>query len=253
MSSNPFVGSTIGPRYATARPAFHHEVVALLADRLPAPRRALDVGCGTGLSTRPLGEIADEVVGIDISGDMLAATTGAPGVRFMRCSAQDLAFRDASFGLVTTSSSIHWIDRDAFLPEAVRVLSTDGHLVTYDDHFRAEMREVPVFSPWMHDVYATTFPQPPRDWFEPSQAPPHLFRHVWSAELRRDWPMSLDGLTRYLMTQSNTLAVVHAGTKSEADVTRWLEHEMAPFFDHDRAVVRHLGFVTRIACLVRGS
>jgi predicted TPR repeat methyltransferase len=61
---NPFVGAAVAARYARARPQLHDRVVALLEERLPPPRLALDLACGTGLSTRPLSSFAASVVGV---------------------------------------------------------------------------------------------------------------------------------------------------------------------------------------------
>ena len=43
---NPFLDQVVAQRYAEARPRLHDHVVALLAKRIPAPDRALDMGCG---------------------------------------------------------------------------------------------------------------------------------------------------------------------------------------------------------------
>jgi predicted TPR repeat methyltransferase len=94
---NPFVGEAVAARYAQARPSLHHHVARLLADRLPKPRRALDVGCGTGLSTRPLGSFADIVVGIHESEAMLRDRTTGDGQHYVRAVAERLPFRDAAF------------------------------------------------------------------------------------------------------------------------------------------------------------
>jgi predicted TPR repeat methyltransferase len=69
--TNPFVGQSVATRYAEVRPPLHDRVVRLLAERLPKPERALDLGCGTGLSTRPMSSFAHTVIGVDVSEEML--------------------------------------------------------------------------------------------------------------------------------------------------------------------------------------
>jgi ubiquinone/menaquinone biosynthesis C-methylase UbiE len=127
-AENPFVGSDVARRYAQARPDFHAEVVALITERLPSVRRGLDVGCGTGLSTRPLAKIADVCVGVDVSAEMLseALARTSPHVYFVAGTAERLPFTDGAFELVTVSSAAHWFDQEAFLTEARRVMRSSG-------------------------------------------------------------------------------------------------------------------------------
>jgi ubiquinone/menaquinone biosynthesis C-methylase UbiE len=72
---NPFATRTVAKRYASARPNLHHHVTPILLERVPQPRRALDLGCGTGLSTGALRGFATVVVGVDASNYMLATRT----------------------------------------------------------------------------------------------------------------------------------------------------------------------------------
>jgi ubiquinone/menaquinone biosynthesis C-methylase UbiE len=90
--TNPFVGRRVAERYARARPPLHDRAVGLMKERLSPPRLALDLGCGTGLSTRPLASFAEAVVGIDISRDMLTAARGDRSIRFVAGEAEHLPF-----------------------------------------------------------------------------------------------------------------------------------------------------------------
>src|SRR6266566_3385197 len=71
---NFFASESAAQRYAKGRPYFHLIVIGRIKKRLALTfpvRRALDVGCGTGLSTMALKEIAERVVGIDSSAEMI--------------------------------------------------------------------------------------------------------------------------------------------------------------------------------------
>ena len=57
-------------------------------------RRALDVGCGTGLSSVALLDLAGEVVGIDAALAMLRHASRAQGVRYVASGAEALPFRE---------------------------------------------------------------------------------------------------------------------------------------------------------------
>jgi len=105
---NPFVDEVVAQRYAEARPRLHDHVVALLTERIPAPDRALDMGCGTGLSTKPLTSFARVVVGVDVSEEMLTARAGHVDAHFVRARAERLPFREDAFDLATAASAIRW-------------------------------------------------------------------------------------------------------------------------------------------------
>lgn len=74
------------------------------------PRRILDLGCGSGLSTLELRRAfkGAEIVGADISPDMLkAAAKRLPGVKFVAGDAAD--FDTSGFDLVFANAVFHWV------------------------------------------------------------------------------------------------------------------------------------------------
>jgi len=112
--------------YATARPWLHPEVFSLarkVAGIGAAVGWALDVGCGTGLSSLALFGLARQVVGTDASIDMLRRAHRASGVRYAAATGESLPFRDGAFDLIVACGSIDWIDRARFLPRAAALLA----------------------------------------------------------------------------------------------------------------------------------
>ena len=79
--------------YALCRPRFHAEVmariVAALGLRSKMPR-ALDVGCGTGLSTSPLTRLAHAAIGMDPARQMVSAAEPEVGVHYLVSAGEQL-------------------------------------------------------------------------------------------------------------------------------------------------------------------
>jgi SAM-dependent methyltransferase len=235
---NHFVTAATARRYARGRP-FHHplvmERIRRFTKRTTPFARALDVGCGTGMSTAALKSISDEVVGLDPSDAMLAHAPKARGIQYVRRRAEKLPFPDASFEIVTVSSAFHWLDRSLFLAEAARVLAPRGWLVIYNGGFGAKMRENPDFRRAFRAKYPKRFPTPLRYWrpLSKSDTAPHGldFRHA--EKFTHEVPYTPRGLVEYLATHSNVIAAVEERGEKMSVVRKWLLDLVAPLFRGD--------------------
>ena len=111
-------------------------VTRRLVDRVlsAAPRRVLDVGSGTGALARHLAGRALEVIGIDLSPQMVRrarALTDAPNVRFEVADA--MAWEPTGrFDLVTAVSSLHHVPLEAGLERVSHWVRPGGALVVHD-------------------------------------------------------------------------------------------------------------------------
>ena len=230
-----FAYHTAAKRYARSRPYTHPWVIEKIGDflRLPGPvARALDVGCGTGQSSVALKSIAREIVGTDLSSEMLAEAPPDPAIRYLQAPAEDLPLPDESFDLLTVSSAFHWFDRSRFLAEARRVLRVSGWLVIYKNGFYGRMRENPAFKGWSDGAYVDHYPIPPRNTqaFGAEDAAQGGFHLVRQEKYTNDVRFTADQLADYLMTQSNVIAAVERGTETAAGVRSWLMGEFVPLF-----------------------
>jgi SAM-dependent methyltransferase len=100
----------------------------------PAPpgARLLDVGCGTGHWSRFFASLGYDVVGVDISQDMIqvAKTRREPHCRFQVADALALPFGDHCFDLVAAASMIEFVsDASAALMEMFRCVKPDGAIL----------------------------------------------------------------------------------------------------------------------------
>lgn len=99
---------------------------------LPKKAKVLDLGCGAGRDSQYFKEDGFEVVGIDISDNMLKeAKVRAPDVTFKKMDMKKLEFPDDYFDGVWIMATLHTVEKkDAMqsLKEAARVLKKDGVL-----------------------------------------------------------------------------------------------------------------------------
>jgi SAM-dependent methyltransferase len=115
-------------------PAALLDLLSLVA-QVERPRLVVDVGSGTGLSTRVWADRAEEVVGIEPSDEMRAraeAATPAPNVRYVRASSDATGLMDECADIVTCSQSLHWMQPEPTFAEAARILRFGGVFAAYD-------------------------------------------------------------------------------------------------------------------------
>jgi SAM-dependent methyltransferase len=102
-----------------------------------AGRRVLDAGCGGGRTAAWLVEQGADVVGIDVSPELLRlARERLPDASFLLADlAEPLPFEDSSFDVVVSSLVMHYLrDWAPTLGELRRVLRSDGMLVLSTHH-----------------------------------------------------------------------------------------------------------------------
>jgi len=125
------------------RGRLHHDIAdrtaALALSASAAPRRVLDIGCGTGYLLRLLARQwpqASELAGIDPAPSMIEAAEDSARDERMQFSvgaAERLPYPDSSFDLVVSTTSFdHWSDQQAGLRECARVLVPGGRLMLVD-------------------------------------------------------------------------------------------------------------------------
>lgn len=245
---NPFVGDAVAARYDRVRPNLHEHVARLLAGKLPRPPRALDIGCGTGLSTHALTSFANTVIGIDVSEAMLRQRTTRDGEHYVQAAAERLPFRDGTFELATIASAIHWFEPGA-IDEVGRVLTPRAHVCVYDVWFRGEMLDVDAFAGWMTQVCAPRYPCVPKHDYTAETMAVVGFLPVREEDLEFQVAMTLDQLVDYLTTHSERIAAVREGTETEEQQRAFLMDGLDPFFsDRDD---RQLGFGIQVELFER--
>jgi SAM-dependent methyltransferase len=107
----------------------------LLLAQTERPGLVVDLGAGTGLSTRVWAERADEVVGVEANPRMVECArriTRAPNIRFVEGFAAETGLLGGRADVVTCSQSFHWMEPEPVLAEAARLLRVGGVFAAYD-------------------------------------------------------------------------------------------------------------------------
>lgn len=97
-----------------------------------APRRVLDVGCGTGQLAARLPDAldAEQVWGCDAAPGMLEqARRRSAAVDWIQGTAENVPLPDGSVDAIVSTEAFHWFDQPAALREFHRLLTPGGHLV----------------------------------------------------------------------------------------------------------------------------
>lgn len=215
-SGNPFATEAMARGYAAARPPLHRPIVLRAWNAIGVSTRALDVGCGAGLSTMALRESVAQPVGIEPAVAMLRWATGAD---YAAARAESLPFPAGAFDLLTAAGSLNYVaDLAAFFGEAQRVLRPGGAILVYDF-------ESPMLGDWQQGFHAR-YPNPPseRRLLDPERLASLDPRFTLASHEHFQIPLALDAkfYVNYQMSEANVAAAVRRGTAME-EVRAWLE------------------------------
>jgi len=125
-------------KYRPQPPSVLIDILTQLA-RIERPHLVVDLGSGTGLSTRIWVDRADAVIGVEPSADMrriaqaqTAAMPNAQHLRYIEGYSHQLDLEAASADNVTCSQSLHWMEPDSTFAEVARILRTGGVFAAID-------------------------------------------------------------------------------------------------------------------------
>jgi len=238
---NPFESDGAAHRYAAARLYYHRSALDLAREQqeIGPVKLALDVGCGTGLSTRAVSDLAEHVVAVDASAAMLrAATRGARGARvgYLVAVAERIPLGHAVVDLATVGAAFHWFHQPSALAELARVLRGGATLVVYSDYLHGRLAGQPAFTTWLTESYVPRYPSPNRHApFDPEAAQTAGFGQFNFGEREYAVPLTQAALADYLISQSNAEAAIASGQVSAEELREQIIAETAGFFAPDEA------------------
>ena len=177
--------------YDQSRPVLPEKAKDFLCAYLgKTPETVVDLGCGTGLSSVGWLDRADQVIGVEPNEDMLriARTKETDRLRFVQAFSDDTGLPAESAELVICSQSFHWMEPQATLKEAVRLLKKGGIFATLDCDWP------PVMSPAAEEAYGRLDALARRLSDELPSTQNHILRHQKTGHLPA---MQNSGLFRY--------------------------------------------------------
>lgn len=103
----------------------------------------LDVGCGTGISTRELQRDGAKLSGLDIDAKMikLAKEKSTETIRYITGPANKMPFDNEQFDAVTAFSAFHWFKDADSMAEIRRVLRTEGLFFVVNKNDAGDFKE----------------------------------------------------------------------------------------------------------------
>ena len=142
QSSNDFSGNIerfsgyadLYDQYRPAPPEILASILTQLA-QVAFPERVVDLGCGTGLSTRYWAGKARQVIGIEPTGDMrrqAEVQTQAAHITYREGFSHQTGLPDDCASIVTCSQALHWMEPQSTFEEARRILIPGGVFAAYD-------------------------------------------------------------------------------------------------------------------------
>lgn len=122
--------SDLATAYAAARPSYPPESVAVLLDGMgdPAKLTVVDVGAGTGISSRLIAERGAQCIALEPNAKMRDAAKPAERVRWVDGTGEATTLPDASVDIVAAFQAWHWVEHAAGVIEMRRILKPGGRM-----------------------------------------------------------------------------------------------------------------------------
>ena len=221
--------------YAFDRPPVHPHVVRAIGEHLQSAHRvsrALDVGCGAGLSTAALEPLADTTVGLEPVLNMLRHSRAvAPRAAFLAGQAERLPFPAGTFDLVTAAGSLNYVDLALFLPEVARVLVPAGVLAIYDFSAGRRLRDSDSLNAW-YAAFERRYPPKPGYDLDVRGLTYALLGLRLDAyeEFEIAVPMTLASYLPYVMSETGVEMAISRGV-AETEIRNWCESTLNGVLD----------------------
>ena len=130
--------------YGTARREFPPSVISCLQATIPLKKSTvIDLGCGTGISTRQIADQGATVIGVDKDEKMITMAETIPyrNITYICAKSENLPFVNGIFDAATAFSSFHWFANRKALKEIQRVLKYNGVFFVVNKNDNGKLKE----------------------------------------------------------------------------------------------------------------
>jgi SAM-dependent methyltransferase len=249
---NPFGTDDMAAGYATSRPPVHRRVIEQAFQQLARTgsfQRALDIGCGAGVSTQALIDVARMCIGLEPSEAMLKwAPQIAPSADFVVGSAEAIPLCTRAVDLITAAGSLNYANLDLFFPEAARILTPRGILLVYDFSAGRSFRNATSLDEWFSSFHQR-YPPPANEARELSPARLAELSSGFHVDTHSHFEIGItlapEFYLDYIMTETNVAASVRSGVP-QSEIRSWCADTLAPVWDGAEREVLFRGY---FACM----
>ena len=126
--------SGLATLYSKHRPGYPNTAIEFIIQQcnLDSSSKVVDVGCGTGISTRTFYKAGIKgIIGIEPNKDMLekaqSDNTVNGGIQYVNSKAEETGLEPLLIDAVISAQAFHWFDPEKSLVEFHRILKLDGH------------------------------------------------------------------------------------------------------------------------------
>jgi SAM-dependent methyltransferase len=231
LADNVYESPRMAAGYAFSRPPVHPHIIRRVRETLglAAPvARALDIGCGAGLSAAALAPLARSVLGLEpVRAMLIHGHEVAPRASFVAARAEQLPFPSGCFNLVTAAGSLNYVDLETFLPEVARVMTASGVLVVYDFSAGRRLEQDGRLDAWYAE-FERRYPPKPGYEMDVRTLPYGRagLRLTSYAEFEVAVPMTRHAYVAYAMSETGVELAVARGVP-EAGIRAWCESSLS--------------------------
>jgi SAM-dependent methyltransferase len=157
--------------YDEVRPSYPTTLIDDIIElsSLPVDGRILEVGCGTGIATRPFGERGYPMLSIDIGTELLNVARNNlrdhTNVEFRHAAFEDLGSTAGTFDLMIAATAFHWIDPESGYPAVADILNPGGSMAIFTGYHPEPLTG---FFDEVQEIYQRVVPE----WPDPRQGTP---------------------------------------------------------------------------------
>ncbi len=206
----------------------------------------LDVGCGTGLSTKALKLICDKVTGTDISPEMIRVCNELyknEEYEFYVAKAEETIIPECKYDIVTAAGVINWVNKERFLENLNQVTALNAQIIIYDFWITDKMTANAAYTVWYNNQYLQKFPKPPRqeNIWQQSDLPGNF---VMEKQIFYDmtYDFDLEDFVDFMMIQSNVNVPVERGETTVEEVKNWMYKTLSSIFQGETKTLVFSGY-----------